>query len=96
MTYGLVVDSTPSQDPTFRGEVVLCALAEDKVAGFEGMTRDVELPSSPLRVPVGFVRRDCQDWVWGVVRLAVERGVIPGDVETKLEGVPTLVLLDDE
>jgi hypothetical protein len=95
MTYGRVVDVCPSKDATFRGEVVLCDLGEAKVDEFEAVTRDVELPSSPLRVPVGYTRRDYQDWVWGVVKLAVKRGVVPEEAEGKLEGVPRLVLLEE-
>ena len=89
------MDACPSKDATFRGEVKLCELAEDQVGEFDGVTREVELPRSPLRVPVGYVRRDCQDWVWGVVKLALQRGVIPAEVEENLEGVPRLVLLDE-
>jgi hypothetical protein len=95
MTYGRVPDACPSKDTTFRGETVLCVLEGEKVSEFEGVMREVELPCSPLRVPVGYQRRDCQDWVWAVVKLAVERGVVPGDVEGKLEGVPKLVLLEE-
>jgi hypothetical protein len=95
MTYGRVPDACPSKDTTFRGEVELCVLVAERVAEFDRVTREVELPCSPLRVPVGYHRRDCQDWVWAVVKLAVERGVVPVDVEGKLEGVPLLVLLDE-
>jgi hypothetical protein len=95
MTYGRVPNASLRKDPTFRGEVHVCELGEGKVSEFEGVTRDVELPFSPLRVPVGYTRRDCQDWVRAVVKLAVERGVVPVDVEEKLEGVPTLVLLEE-
>lgn len=92
MTYGRVPDAHPAKDATFRGEVELCVLTEAEVGAFEAVTREIELPSSPLKVPAGYHRRDCQDWVWGVIRLAVERGIVPGDVEGKLEGVPQLVL----
>jgi hypothetical protein len=95
MTYGRVPDAQAAKDATFRGEVELCVLEETEVGEFEAVTRDVELPSSPLKVPAGYHRRDCQDWVRGVIRLAVERGVVPGDVEGKLEGVPQLVLLEE-
>jgi hypothetical protein len=95
MTYGRVPNACPTKDPTFRGEVALCEFGEGEVGQFEGVTRDVELPSSSLKVPVGYHRRDCQDWVRAVVNLAVERGVVPVDVEKKLEGVPELVLLEE-
>jgi hypothetical protein len=96
MTYGRVPDACPSKDTTFRGEVTLCVLEGERVDEFEGVTREVELPSSPLRVPVGYHRRDCQDWVRSVTRLAVERGVVPGDVEGKLDSIPRLILLGEE
>jgi hypothetical protein len=95
MTYGRVPNASPAKDPTSRGEVALCELGEEKEGEFESVTREVELPSSPLKFPIGYTRRDCQDWVRAVIRPVVETGVIPEEVEGKLETVPTLVLLEE-
>ena len=94
MTYGLVENASPANDPTFRGEVTLCELEEGKVSEFDAVTKEVELPSSPLKVPAGYHRRDCQDWVAAVLKLAVERTMLPGEVEEKLDGIPKLILLE--
>lgn len=95
MTYGRIENSTPSKDPTFRGQVELCQLEEGKVEEWEKVTRETELPSSPLKVPAGYRRRDCQDWIKSVIRLAIERGVVSADVEGKLDSIPKLVLLSE-
>jgi len=94
MVYGRVEDSSPANDPTFRGEEILCELEGGKVSEFDAVTRDVELPSSPLKVSAGYHRRDCQDWVAAVLKLAVERKVLPVDIEEKLDGIPKLILLE--
>jgi hypothetical protein len=95
MTYGRIENATPSNDPTFLGRVDLCEIANEKVRNFDEVTRDTELPSSPLKVPPGYCRRDCQDWVRGAIKLAIERGVVPPIVEEKLDSIPTLVLLGE-
>jgi len=94
MVYGRVENSSPANDPTFRGEEILCELEEGKVLEFDAVTRDVEVPSSPLKVSAGYHRRDCQDWVAAVLKLAVERKVLPVEVEEKLDGIPKLILLE--
>jgi len=96
MTYGRIENVAPSKDPTYRGQQELCPMEEDNIEEFEQVTRETELPSSPLKVPPGYRRRDCQDWVRSVTRLAVERGVVPGDVEGKLDSIPRLILLGEE
>ena len=96
MSYGHIENATPSKDPTYRGRQELCLVEEDKIEEFEQVTRETELPSSPLKVPPEYHRRDCQDWVRSVTRLAVERGVVPGDVEGKLDSIPRLILLGEE
>jgi Family of unknown function (DUF6540) len=96
MTYGRIKKVTPSKDPTYRGQQELCQVEEDKIEEFEEATKETELPSSPLKVPPGYHRQDCQDWVRNVTRLAVERGVVPGDVEGKLDSIPRLILLGEE
>jgi hypothetical protein len=95
MTYGRMENATPAKDSTYRGQKDLCEIPEDKVQEFDKVTRETELPCSLLKVPPGYVRRDCQYWVAAVIKLAVERGVIPADTEGKLDSIPRKVLLGE-
>lgn len=94
MTYGCVKSQTPSKDPTYRGKVDLCELNEGKVAEFVQVAEGTTLPSSPLRIPKGAGRRDCQDWVEDVVEGLIGREVVGKEVGVKLATVPRLIMLD--
>jgi len=94
MTFGRIDCVTPSNDPTYRGKVDLCELTEEKVTEFEKVAESTKLPSSPLKVPKGTVRRDSQDWVADVVQELVQREVIGKDVEEKIGGIPKMIMLE--
>lgn len=94
MTYGRVESQTPSKDPTYRGKVDLCELSEDKVSEFEKVAEETILPCSPLKVPKGTVRRDCQDWVGDVVEGLVRGEVVSKEVREKVGTVPRLIMLE--
>jgi len=49
----------------------------------------VPLPSSPLRVPQGYRRRDCQDWVRDAVKALVEAEVLAPQANDLLDTIPT-------
>ena len=95
MTYGRIESVTPSNDPTYRGKVDLCDLTtEETVSEFEDVVKGVILPSSPLRIPKGMVRRDCQDWVGDVVDELVKKGVVEKEVREKVDGIPRMIMLE--
>lgn len=94
MTFGHVENVTPSNDPTYRGKVDLCVLNEEKVKEFENIAARVKLPSSPLKIPKGTIRRDCQDWVADVLAELVKKGVVEKGVEEKVEGIPRMIMLE--
>ena len=95
MTYGRVESVTPSKDVTFRGKFDLCDISEEKIEDFEKIAEGTELPSSPLKVPKGFVRRDCQSWVEDVVNELVAKGVVPANTAKKLDEIPRRIMLDE-
>jgi hypothetical protein len=94
MTYGRVESQTPSKDPTYRGKVDLCELSEEKVVEFEKVVEGTILPRSPLKVPKGTVRRDCQNWVADVVEGLVKGEVVDKEVLEKVGTVPRLIMLE--
>jgi len=94
MTYGQRESVKPEAEVGFRGKAVLCELPEEKLARFEKIVEGTTLPSSPLKIPKGFVRRDCQDWVGDVLTELVAKEVVPADVVGKLDGIPRLIKLE--
>ena len=95
MTYGRVVSATPENDLGFRGRVELCTIPNEKLEEFEITARRTTLPSSPMRVPKGYHRRDCQDWVADVVQNLVIKKIAPAEVVDKLDRIPKMILLDE-
>ena len=95
MTYGRVASVTPENDLGFRGRVELCTIPNEKLEEFEMTAEGTTMPSSPLRVPKGYLRRDCQDWVADVVQNLVIKKIVPAEVADKLDGIPKVILLDE-
>jgi hypothetical protein len=94
MTYSRVEKVTPSEEITYRGTVELCEISDVKIVEFEKIVEGTVLPSSPMKVPKGFVRKDGQDWVKDVVEGLVQKDIIPADTVEKLEKVPRMVMLE--
>src|SRR5271169_4060197 len=95
MTFGRIALVTPENDFAFRGRFELCIIPIEKFEEFEETVERTPLPSSPLKVPNGYVRRSCQDWVADVVRNLVSQKIVPAEVAEKLDGVPKIILLDE-
>ena len=94
MSLGRIQSVTPQNDLGFRGRVELSIIPSERVEEFEETVEGTLLPSSPLKVPKGYKRRDCQDWVADVVRNLVIKNIVPAEVADKLDGIPRIVLFD--
>jgi hypothetical protein len=93
MTYGRVENVTPNDNILFRGKAALCEIPHAKTDHFQKVVEDTTLPSSPIKVPKGYVRRDSQDWVKDVIDNLVSNEIIPAVME-KLEQIPRMVMLE--
>ena len=94
MTYGRIDQVTPKDDILYRGKVGLCEIPDAKIEDFEKVVRSAIMPSSPMKVPTGYVRRDCQDWCKDVVDGLGKMGIVPAGTVAKLEQVPRSVMLE--
>jgi hypothetical protein len=74
-------------------KVALCEIPQAKIDHFQKVVEDTTMPSSPIKVPKGYVRRDCQDWVKDVIDNLISKEIIPAVME-KLEQIPRMVMLE--
>jgi hypothetical protein len=87
MKYNEKPDVTLTKSSTYKGSIDIGDIADDQLNTFAAVVRAVQLPSSPLRLPPGIRRRDCQDWVRDAVDALVESKLLDGDATSLLNSI---------
>jgi hypothetical protein len=87
MKYNEKSDVSLTKSSTYKGSIDIGEIADDQFDAFAAIIRAVKLPSSPLRLPPGQRRRDCQDWVRDAVDALVENGLLGDDAAGLLDSI---------
>lgn len=88
MKYNQKADVKLTMSSTYKGKVCLGTISEQQRQTLEQVLKNVPLPSSPLKVPPGYWRRDCQDWVRDAVKALVDAGVLFAAANSVLDKIP--------
>jgi hypothetical protein len=78
-----------TKSTTFQGKVCVGNITAKQLETLDQTLPKVPLPSCPLRVPPGYRRRDCQDWVRDAVKALIEAGVLTEQANEVLDTIPT-------
>lgn len=89
MKYNQKANVNLTKSTTYQGKVCIGNITPQQLQTLDQTLPKVPLPSSPLRVPPGYKRRDCQDWVRDAVKALVEAGVLTEQATEVLDTIPT-------
>jgi hypothetical protein len=88
MKYNKKADVALTKSSTYKGSVFIGEIGEDRFKILDKTLANVPLPSSPMRLPPGERRRDCQDWVKDAVDALVEAEVLDNNAVDALDKIP--------
>jgi len=89
MKYNQKANVQITKSSTYQGKVWIGNITAQQLQTLDQTLSKVPLPSSPLRVPPGYRRRDCQDWVRDAVKALVEAEVLAAQANDLLDTIPT-------
>lgn len=76
-----------TKSTTFKQSIVIGHIESGQLKSFTDIVKEVPLPASPMRLPPGERRRDCQDWVRDAVDALVAKGLLETDAASKLDDI---------
>jgi hypothetical protein len=88
MIFNQKADVKLTKSSTYKGKVRLGVITEGQRQTLERVLSGVPLPSSPLKIPPGYRRRDCQDWVRDAAEALIEAGLLDAAANKVLDTIP--------